>query len=140
MRENRLYGSEGGEPQTNAVFLPLSINSQPIRESCVEIATFAEQKATFGLFYLVAITWRRSKSYIPAEPVNEKTRNAIGDVQLEVTIVRLFSLLSATKSFTDCGTLQVSGLGLAGTKNARIISRRLARTSAMLADRWGALE
>ncbi len=24
MRENRLYGSEGGEPQTNAVFLPLS--------------------------------------------------------------------------------------------------------------------
>ena len=25
MRENRLYGSEGGEPQLNAAFLPLSL-------------------------------------------------------------------------------------------------------------------
>jgi len=30
MRENRLYGSEGGEPQLNAAFLPLSIKSQPL--------------------------------------------------------------------------------------------------------------
>ncbi len=29
MRENRLYGSEGGEPQTNAVFLPLSLEARP---------------------------------------------------------------------------------------------------------------
>ncbi len=58
-----------------------------------------------------ARTWRRSKSYIPAEPVNEKMRNAIVNVQREVTIVRLFSFLSATKSFTDCNTHQFSGLG-----------------------------
>ncbi len=49
-----------------------------LRESCVEIATFAEQKATLGLFYSVAITWQRSKPYNPAEHVNEKTRNANG--------------------------------------------------------------
>ena len=28
MRENRSYGSEGGEPQINAAFLPLSMNSK----------------------------------------------------------------------------------------------------------------
>jgi hypothetical protein len=28
MRENRQYGSEGGEPQTNAAFLPLSPHSR----------------------------------------------------------------------------------------------------------------
>jgi len=27
MRENRLYGSEGGEPQLNAAFLPLSLRT-----------------------------------------------------------------------------------------------------------------
>ena len=26
MRENRSYGSEGGEPQVNAAFLPLSLS------------------------------------------------------------------------------------------------------------------
>ena len=31
MRENRSYGSEGGEPQVNAAFLPLSL-------SCRELA------------------------------------------------------------------------------------------------------
>ncbi len=30
MRENRLYGSEGREPQLIAAFLPLSIKSQPL--------------------------------------------------------------------------------------------------------------
>ena len=30
MRENRSYGSEGGEPQLNAAFLPLSLKSDCI--------------------------------------------------------------------------------------------------------------
>ena len=37
MRENRPYGSEGGEPQLNAAFLPLSLCSM-----------FVEGSATFG--------------------------------------------------------------------------------------------
>ena len=31
MRENRMYGSEGGEAQTNEPFLPLSIPHSEIR-------------------------------------------------------------------------------------------------------------
>jgi len=36
MRENRLYGSGGGEPQLNAAFLPLSINSRR-GASCIKV-------------------------------------------------------------------------------------------------------
>ena len=31
MRENRSYGSEGGEPQINAAFLPLSLTRKGAR-------------------------------------------------------------------------------------------------------------
>ena len=33
MRENRLYGSEGGESQLNAISLPLSIESRSARNA-----------------------------------------------------------------------------------------------------------
>ena len=34
MRENRSYGSEGGEPQINAAFLPLSWTRDEFGSSC----------------------------------------------------------------------------------------------------------
>jgi len=34
MRENRPYGSEGGEPQLNAASLPLSLGHAGVRKQC----------------------------------------------------------------------------------------------------------
>ena len=33
MRENRMYGSEGGEAQTNEPFLPLSMGDSPFLDA-----------------------------------------------------------------------------------------------------------
>jgi hypothetical protein len=42
MRENRLYGSEGGGPQPNAALLPLSVFFRSAKERASKESAFVE--------------------------------------------------------------------------------------------------
>jgi hypothetical protein len=57
MRENRQSGSEGGEPQTNAAFLPLSRRVNPY-------ATVPRAALRSTLGYLILPRWGTERSMV----------------------------------------------------------------------------